>query len=248
MTNKIQKNRGFTLVELSIVLVIIGLLVGGVLVGASLIKNAQIRSLMGEENQYKQAVGAFRVKYDALPGDMTNSAQYFSSETWTSIGNGDGRVQWRTEGPQAWRQMELAGLISQGSFVHNCIGLPSLDWNSVACRTISVSTGDGVTVPASKAFPQTNWAIYYSNKTKRNVLQLAGNNGNMNIGSGNGITPLEAYSVDVKEDDGLITSGSIQSRSGNYCSTDLQVGGYATSDNDPNSDVTSCPLFIALGF
>ena len=60
----------FSLIELSIVLIIIGLLVAGITGGASLIESAKIHTFYNSFNQYKQAVYAFYTKYDRLPGDF----------------------------------------------------------------------------------------------------------------------------------------------------------------------------------
>ena len=64
---------GFTLVELAIVLVIIGLIVGGVLVGQDLIKAATVRSTVTDIEKYNGAVTTFRSKYNGLPGDLLAS-------------------------------------------------------------------------------------------------------------------------------------------------------------------------------
>ena len=69
VTKKQGKNKGFTLIELSIVLVIIGLIVGGVLVGQDLIKAAEIRATVSQVEGYNSAVNTFRLKYNGLPGD-----------------------------------------------------------------------------------------------------------------------------------------------------------------------------------
>jgi prepilin-type N-terminal cleavage/methylation domain-containing protein len=61
---------GFTLVELSIVLVIIGLLVGGVLVGRDLIKASEIRAQIKQIEEFKTGVNAFKLKYNYLPADI----------------------------------------------------------------------------------------------------------------------------------------------------------------------------------
>src|ERR1035441_8304528 len=61
---------GFTLIEMAIVLVIIGLIVGGVLVGQDLIKAAEVRAQISQIEKYNTAVNTFRGKYDALPGDI----------------------------------------------------------------------------------------------------------------------------------------------------------------------------------
>jgi len=89
---------GFTLVELSIVLVIIGLLVGGVLAGESLIHAAQLNSVTREGTQFITATQSFHDKYQALPGDMTNATQFWGlayNET-TAAGASGGSACWFT--------------------------------------------------------------------------------------------------------------------------------------------------------
>jgi len=63
--------RGFTLVELSIVLVAVGLMIGGVLIGQSLIHSAKINKIVKQLSEYDAAVSTFRTKYKSLPGDST---------------------------------------------------------------------------------------------------------------------------------------------------------------------------------
>lgn len=65
--------KGFTLVELAIVMTIIGLLIGGVLKGQELMQNARVTSTVAQVKAYEAAVTTFRDKYDATPGDMTNA-------------------------------------------------------------------------------------------------------------------------------------------------------------------------------
>lgn len=62
---------GFTLIELSIVLVIVGLIVGGVLVGRDLISAAEVRAQISQIEKYNTAVNTFRGKFNAIPGDMS---------------------------------------------------------------------------------------------------------------------------------------------------------------------------------
>ena len=61
---------GFTLIELSIVLVIIGLIVGGVLVGRNLIAASELSAAISQIQKYNSSTNAFRDKYGALPGDI----------------------------------------------------------------------------------------------------------------------------------------------------------------------------------
>lgn len=78
--------RGFTLIELSIVLVIIALIVGGVLTGRELIRVAQNRAYVAQITEYNAAVVAFRGKYNCLPGDCANGTSFFPT---TANGNGN---------------------------------------------------------------------------------------------------------------------------------------------------------------
>ena len=71
--------RAFSLVELSIVLVILGLLTGGILAGQSLIRAAELRAVTTEYQRYVAAVQTFRDKYMALPGDMPNAIAFWGA-------------------------------------------------------------------------------------------------------------------------------------------------------------------------
>jgi len=72
---------GFSLVELSIVLVILGLLTGGILGGQALIRAAELRAVTTEYDRWVTATRTFQDKYFALPGDMTNATAFWGSAT-----------------------------------------------------------------------------------------------------------------------------------------------------------------------
>lgn len=73
MTKRLQTEKGFTLVELAIVLVIVGLLIAGILKGQELITNSQITSTISQLESFGGAVNTFKQKYGAYPGDMANA-------------------------------------------------------------------------------------------------------------------------------------------------------------------------------
>ena len=79
------RNRGFTLVEIAIVLVIIGLLLGGVLKGQELINTAKVRAIADRQSALKIAWFSFIERYSAIPGDYNRANIYL-----TNAGNGDG--------------------------------------------------------------------------------------------------------------------------------------------------------------
>jgi prepilin-type N-terminal cleavage/methylation domain-containing protein len=86
------KEQGFTLIELSIVLVIVGLIAGGVLVGQDLIRAAEVRATISQIEKYNTAVNTFRGKYGYLPGDINNAAatQFGFAARGQYAGEGDG--------------------------------------------------------------------------------------------------------------------------------------------------------------
>ena len=89
-----MKQKGFTLLELSIVIVIIGLIVAGISAGQSLVQQAKLRSLVSESGNILTAVNSFRMQYDALPGDMNTAQSYWGVYAGgfggTGVTNGDG--------------------------------------------------------------------------------------------------------------------------------------------------------------
>ncbi len=101
------RDNGFSLVELSIVLVILGLLTGGILTGQNLIRNAELRKIVTFPQQFISEWHTFRDKYMAIPGDMPNATAFwgrYDTDNWcntqpgtpgpqgTCNGDGNGRV------------------------------------------------------------------------------------------------------------------------------------------------------------
>ncbi len=121
------KSAGFTLIEMAIVLVVIGLIVGGVMAGQNMIQAANMRAQITDLQKYKTAVKLFDELYQGIPGDITNAVSLFGATT--ADGNGNGFVEAATpmwlsklnpdngwydgERPQFFIQLYLAGLIAE---------------------------------------------------------------------------------------------------------------------------------------
>ena len=114
------RQSGFTLVEIAIVLVIIGLLIGGVLKGRELITNAKIKRVENDYNGISASIYAYQDRYGVLPGDDPAASTRFAG-TWgaTDDGDGDGDIEggWdattnNSESRMMWKHLRGAGLVA----------------------------------------------------------------------------------------------------------------------------------------
>ena len=94
-----KKQSGFTLIEIAIVLVIIGLLLGGVLKGQELITSARVRNMISTQDGIKAAYFGFLDRFRALPGDYTLATTNIVGAT--ANGNGNGRIETGAAGAPA---------------------------------------------------------------------------------------------------------------------------------------------------
>lgn len=103
------RQRGFTLVEIAIVLVVVGLILGGVFKGQALIDSARVRALANELAGLRTAWYGFEDRYRAVPGDFTRAGTQIDSAA--RPGNGNGRIDDGGERAGVWQQLALAGFI-----------------------------------------------------------------------------------------------------------------------------------------
>ncbi len=133
--------RGFTLVEIAIVLVIIGLLLGGILKGQEMIVQAKIKNAISELSGASAAYYGYRDRYRAIPGDDPNAATRWATPSAADSGNGNGVVEGlynsTTAGDESrewWDHLRRAGFIS---------GAGSQQPLNAFTGMIGVQTGDG---------------------------------------------------------------------------------------------------------
>lgn len=115
-----RTQHGFTLVELSIVLLVIGLLLGGVLKGQALIDSARVKNLAQDLRTVPALAHAYQDTYRALPGDDPGAVLHLCGSTpaCTRAGNGNGSVDgdWDAstdlESVRFWQHLRLAGITS----------------------------------------------------------------------------------------------------------------------------------------
>ena len=222
----------FSLVELSIVLVILGLLTGGILGGQALIRAAELRSLVTESQRYTTAVRTFQDKYFTLPGDMANATAFWgksaadcnaqtgaAASPGTCNGNGDGVISYPVaaggtgEAFRGWQHLALAGLI-EGTYTGNA-------------GSVSASDPDaGVNAPASR-LKNGVWGYGYWDNTvllssymfNYNMLNsmIVGSEGDNAYADGPLLRPEEAWNVDTKLDDGRPGTGRVLALNATAC-------------------------------
>jgi prepilin-type N-terminal cleavage/methylation domain-containing protein len=110
-----RRQSGFTLIEIAIVLVIIGLLLGGILKGQELITQGRIRNVANDFQSMTAAINLYQDRYRALPGDDAGAGTRW---TTTTSGNGDGQIGGNynsttntDESRLFWQHLRLAGLV-----------------------------------------------------------------------------------------------------------------------------------------
>jgi prepilin-type N-terminal cleavage/methylation domain-containing protein len=135
---KKQVQRGFTLVEIAIVLVIIGLLIGGVLRGQELINSARVNSISAQQSSIQTAYYGFIDRYKMLPGDLTGpQALLINSTTAPASAYGDGAVL-LADSPAFFNNLAQAGFISCTPCSATSLVTPGIPGVAAAAATVAV--------------------------------------------------------------------------------------------------------------
>jgi prepilin-type N-terminal cleavage/methylation domain-containing protein len=109
---KIKKNvKGFTLIELAIVLMIMGVIAGAVFKGYDLLESAKARSVINDFNHFKLAINMYQETYSVLAGDDPKASERFSD---VSSGNGNSLID-KSESKLFWQHLHKAGYIENPS-------------------------------------------------------------------------------------------------------------------------------------
>lgn len=226
-----QHNRrseaGFTLVELAIVMIIIGLLIGGILKGQELIANAQITSTVAQIKGIDAAASTFRDAYNALAGDYSTATDHLTNCVAANScgnGNGDGRLGVTAgdaltatdEGAYFFNHLRAADLVS---------GFDGKNTVAFGETFPTANVGGGFLVGYAAAGTATG--LGGATLRTGHYLVLTGQVANAANTTGI-VTPAQAARIDRKMDDGIIDQGSVQANTN--CVDGTTPGAYDEGD------------------
>ena len=219
-----SQQSGFTLVEIAIVLVIIGLLLGGILKGQELINSAKVKNLANDFRVIPTYIYAFQDKFKALPGDDSAASTHVNGATnattpAASQGNGVINGNWYSgtntdESYLFWQHVRLANLAAGPTVVTDAEYWPK---NSVG-GVIGINGAQSATV------------------------QITGMTGTYQICS-TGILGKFAKQLDIQMDDGNTATGSMRTTANVTSTTLAQQAATATAAVDDATSYTVCMTF-----
>jgi len=199
---KNRTQRGFSLVEIAIVLVIVGLLIGGILRGEELITAGRVRNITNQQQSIQAAYYAFQDRYKMLPGDLT-VAQALLVNNYTAAAldvPGDGWVP-LDDSPQFFNNLAQAGFLA----CSQCMtATAALNCSLSNCPVNVFGQTIGFAYPAPTTMPATNAkGTYY-------LSTLAAEGSRAVASTGAGITSSILAEVDRKLEDGAPAFGQFR--------------------------------------
>lgn len=232
-------NAGFTLIELSIVIVIIGLVIGGLVFGRDLIAAARRHAEVRELGKYQAAYNTFLFRYECVPGDCVRASTFGLGH------NGDGNGKIDAHGPLAvyyeeyvfaWEHLSKARLI-EGSYDGNYVG-----------ETCSVETcpssklAEGVIYwlgGAERWWSMDNGAVLYGlslTATNDKPAIFFTKNDNWDKGS---FSVQDVFYLDTKLDDGKADRGRFITINDDYAGGDCVTGDMEVTDGTADYNLSS---------
>lgn len=222
--------KGFTLVELAVVILIIGILISLIAAGDVLYKQSILRSVIVDMQSFQTAYTSFYQRYKEAPGDFSKANSIWGANcsiTVTCNGNGNKVINSpylssASETARAWKHLQLANLIPQA------INVIPASWNGflnsglvpksnidragyfMAGGTMAIDGGSIKNSPFLSVSNLTNAVFIGTQSTETAYVNGA-------------LTPREAFSIDVKFDDGKLNAGIASgNQSGYFRATDDQ--------------------------
>lgn len=218
-----SSKNGFSLIELSIVLIIIGLLIAGITSGSSLIRSAKISATISQWSDWEIAVNAYKIAKDTLPGDI----------------NDNGKIGYVQDGVAYAATGDVCTACGHytGDYADKTIGTIAGPWVDLYLAKLSNFEPDPTSSALSSVwYPnQSNIdVIVPKSKLGKKVVTYFNFVGTIALCNGNVDADLDAklfFDIDKKVDDGLWDSGVIKTQCNGYeTMEDPTYDGFISSD------------------
>jgi prepilin-type N-terminal cleavage/methylation domain-containing protein len=227
---------GFTLIEMSIVLVIIGLLIGGVLKGQELIDSTRLKSVVTQWDAVKAATNGFQDRYNAMPGDYSQANTVISANG-VAVGDGNGIIGTAQANGALFTANGIAGE-NLNFWAHLAAGhLVSGVTVGTTANTAQVAASGGI-MPGRIA--NTFWTVIEGTDNADYGVWIRLQVGTGGTGTSDSLTPKQAAEIERKYDDSSGIAGSIHGSNvgGTAC---LTAGAYNALVSNKN-----CSLAFVL--
>ncbi len=201
---KTYKNSGFSLVEISIVIVIIGLLIGGLVVTNTMIRSAAVSKFITQLQKLDNSVAAFNAKYGTFAGDTPHMVP---------PGNGDGFIRSSTHPPvfnseiaNFWVHMQNGGFPYPRKF-STTLPAAGLHLDTIAPNTpsIEVERTSSIIAQNNNQIDKNYWFFAAMHKSPSNLSTTLNTGINQAVAS-----PIFLYTLDSKIDDGKSYHGVVR--------------------------------------
>lgn len=221
--------KGFTLIELSVVLVIIGLLIGGILAAQSMINTAKIQAFVRQIGQFDIAVTTFKERYNSLPGDSNTFPCSSGTCNGNVSGDGNGYISdddlhyndMYGETQQFWQQLSLVGLKPETASLYSNDYHLGMIFTGATANMPEGKLGNNTAFIAN-GFPGGNNDFMVADCSAMKTT-------NSSINCSAGIEQMDAISVESKIDDGIANSGNVSAWQGQTIWIGYQYVAHSTS-------------------